>query len=128
MGEAGEHVFSTSIWEPADSLAFPGARDFAKRFQERFGVAPSYHAATAYAAGQIFEAAIATAGSFDRVLVRKALTELDTSSVLGRFAVDQTGMQIKRFEMIVQWQRGRKEIVWPEDLRTAMPLIGGSTP
>ncbi len=128
MGGAGDHVFSTSLWEPAESLAFPGARDFAKRFQERFKVAPSYHAATAYAAGQILEAAVATAGSFDRGQVRKAFTELDTYSVLGRFAVDQTGMQIKRFEMIVQWQEGHKEIVWPEDLRTAMPLIGGATP
>ena len=128
MGDAGEHVFSTSIWEPADSLAFPGARDFARRFKERFEVTPSYHAATAYAAGQILEAAISTAGSFDRDQVRTALTELDTYSVLGRFAVDQTGMQIKRFEMIVQWQHGRKEIVWPEDLRTALPVMGGATP
>jgi branched-chain amino acid transport system substrate-binding protein len=56
--------------------------------------------------------------------MRSALFDLDTYSVIGRFAVDHTGMQVKRLEMILQWQDGRKEIVWPEEVRSAEPVFG----
>ncbi len=36
-------------------------------------------------------------------------------------------MQVKRLDMLIQWQRGRKEIVWPEEMRTR-PAIFGNTP
>jgi branched-chain amino acid transport system substrate-binding protein len=124
LGELANGTFCTSIWEPTESRAFPGASAFAETFRHRFGVEPSYHAATAYAAGQILEAAAIEAKSLDRDAIRDALYGLDTYSVLGRFAVDHTGMQVKRIEMIIQWQRGRKEIVWPDEIRTSAPLIG----
>ncbi len=79
----------------------------------------SYHAATAYAAGEILEAAARTAGiAGAQGHTRTRSCQLDNYSVLGRFAVDRTGMQVKRLDMLIQWQRGRKEIVWPEEMRT----------
>ena len=42
-------------------------------------------------------------------------------TLIGRYGVDRTGMQIRQFPVIVQWQGGRKEIVWPEELKTADP-------
>lgn len=125
-GSDDDRTFSTSIWEPNDS--FPNSRYFAATFNERFGLDASYHAATAYAAGEILEAAITAAGSVERSKVRQALFGLDTYSVLGRFAVDRTGMQVKRLEMIIQWQNARKAIVWPEELRTASPMLGRVSP
>jgi branched-chain amino acid transport system substrate-binding protein len=46
--------------------------------------------------------------------------------VLGRFTVDRAGMQTKRLDMIIQWQNGKKEIVWPDEIRTAEPIFGRS--
>ncbi len=60
--------------------------------------------------------------------MRDALFGLDDYSVIGRFAVDHTGMQVKRLEMIIQWQRGRKEIVWPGAVRSARPVFGKAQP
>jgi branched-chain amino acid transport system substrate-binding protein len=120
-GKLAERTFTTSIWEPNDSLSFPRSREFAANFLRRWRVEPSYHAATAYAAGQILENAIAAAGSADRAAVTRALFALDTYTVLGRFAVDRTGVQSKRIDMIVQWQGNRKQIVWPPEIRTAEP-------
>jgi branched-chain amino acid transport system substrate-binding protein len=114
VGDLAEGTFSTSLWEPLN--------------RDRYGVEPSYQAATAYAAGQILEAAIASAGSLDRDKIREALYQLDTNSILGRFAVDRSGVQIKRFEMIIQWQKGRKEIVWPPELHTADAIFLGAAP
>ncbi len=128
MGDNAEGAFTTSHWEPHESITYPRSRDFTSAFRQRYGVDPSYHAATAFAAGQIMEAALAQALNLDREAVRGALFDLDTYSVIGRFAVDHTGMQVKRLDVILQWRNGRKEIVWPEEVRSAEPVFGKSPP
>jgi branched-chain amino acid transport system substrate-binding protein len=127
-GDLADDAFSTSMWEPVESVAYPQSRDFADAFRSRYGMDPSYHAATAYASGQILEAGIRIAGTVEPSAVRDAISSLDTYTVLGRFAVDRAGVQVKRFEMIVQWQHGRKEIVWPAEVRTALPAFGTPRP
>jgi branched-chain amino acid transport system substrate-binding protein len=32
-------------------------------------------------------------------------------------------MQVKHFALTIQWQNGKKEIVWPEEVRTAQPIF-----
>lgn len=125
-GDPEDRTFATSIWEPNDS--FPRSREFAAGFKRRYGEEASYHAATAYAAGEILEAAARAAGTLEHGALREALFSLDTYSVLGRFAVDRTGMQVKRLDMLIQWQDGRKEIVWPEEMRTRPAIFGGTPP
>lgn len=124
--DAGNSTFATSIWEPND--VFPRSREFAALFKTRYGIEASYHAATAYAAGEILEAAAGAAASTERNAVRDAIFALDTYTVLGRFAVDRTGIQVKRLDMLIQWQDGRKEIVWPEDVRTRTAIFGPPVP
>jgi branched-chain amino acid transport system substrate-binding protein len=126
FGPAANLTFASSVWEPNGSHHFPGSTEFANAFRTRFGVDPSYQAASAYAAGEILEAAIRSARSLDHEALREALVSLDTYTVLGRFAVDRAGMQTKRLDMIVQWQNGRKEIVWPDEIHTAEPVFGGA--
>jgi branched-chain amino acid transport system substrate-binding protein len=124
LGDDAEGAFSTSVWEPREDLRFSMSPQFLQQYIVTYAETPSYHAATAYAAGQILEQAIRKAGSFDRAKVRQALYLVDADSVVGRYAVDRTGMQVKRFPMIVQWQGAKREIVWPPELRTAVPAIG----
>lgn len=127
MGTDADCAFATSIWEPHEAVTYPRSKKFTAAFQRRNkGIAPSYHAATAYAAGQILEAAVNRAQSLDRDLLRTALFELDTYSVIGRYGVDHTGMQVKRLEMIVQWRQGQKEIVWPEEIKSRDAAFGES--
>ena len=115
-----EHSFSTSMWER--KAAFPGSKEFLGAFVKRYEVEPSYHAATAYAAGQIFEAAVESVQSLECGRIRKALFELDYSdTVIGRYAVDRTGRQTKRFPIVIQWQGGTKQIVAPREIVTAKP-------
>ena len=100
-------------------MIFRSIREFIFAFKDRYGQEPTYHAATAYAAGQILEEAIELTGSLEREKIRQALYDLDTSSIIGRYAVDKYGMQIKRFPLTIQWQNGKKEIVWPIEFRNA---------
>jgi len=118
-GKEGEGVFSTSLWEPRAN--YPGAQGFERDFVATFGQTPGYHAGLAYAAGQVLEEAIREARSVDRGKVRSALFQLDTMTIIGRFGVDNTGKQVRQHTFIIQWQDGRKELVWPQEIRTKEP-------
>lgn len=116
-----DYVFSSSLWE--HQTAFPGSKEFHKAFKKTYKEEPSYHAANAYAAGQILEAALKRSGSLDRNRIREILSAMDTMSIIGRYSVDRTGMQIRHFNIVIQWQKGKKEVVWHKDLRTAQPIF-----
>ncbi len=123
LGQKAEFSLATSIWEPHEKLNFPKSREFVTRFSKMHQRTPTYQAATAYAAGQIIETAVHRAGSLRPDKVRQALFDLDTYSIIGRYAVNKCGMQVKRFPLTIQWQGGKKEIVWPKDLRTKELII-----
>ncbi len=59
-----EGVFSASQWEPDNGM--PGSLEFYNSFKKRFKTEPSYHAATAYAAGMLLEEAIKRSGSINK--------------------------------------------------------------
>jgi len=88
----------------------------------KYRIEPSYHAASAYAAGLLIEEAVRRAGSLDRDKIRNILSMMDTITPLGRFRVNKSGLQIKHMNLIIQWQKGKKEIVWPEELATSKPV------
>ena len=123
VGADAEGTFSTSVWEAREDLKLPGAAEFLRDFVKAYGEKPSYQAAQAYAAGQIIARAVQKAGRVDRAAVREALFELDTNVLIGRYVVDHSGVQAKRFPLIIQWQRGKREVVWPPELKTAVPRI-----
>ena len=101
----------------------PGTLEFVQAFQEMYGREPAYFAATAYAAGQIMEKAIAKAKSVNRERINRILFSLDTMSVIGRFGVDRTGKQIKNFTLVTQARNGTIEVVWPQSLKTDEPVF-----
>lgn len=120
LKEDAELTYSSSQWEP--NLPFPGTRAFADQFQKAYGIEPSYHAASAYAAGQILEAAVRKTKSLDRAKLRDALSTLDAITVMGRYGVDPDGRQVRHFASTVQWQKGKKEIVSPPELTTSKAI------
>ena len=114
LGADADLTFASSLWEPA--LDFPQSKEFTATFRARYGMTPTYHAATAFAAGQILAKAIKKANSLKRSNIRKALQDLDTYTIIGRYRVNSTGMQIKLFPLTIQWQDRTKRIVWPEEI------------
>lgn len=125
LRDDAEGVLATSTWEAREELRYPGSAEFLREFVAAYREVPSFIAAQAYAAGQVLERAIVKAGRFDREAVREALSQLDTEVIIGRYAVDHSGLLVKRFPLVIQWQKGRREIVWPAELRTAPPKIAG---
>lgn len=86
------YVFSASQWEHYGGGKTPGCKEFYDAYTHAYNETPSYHAATAYASGQILESAIKKAGSIDKKSIRDMLSSMDTMSIIGRYGVDRTGM------------------------------------
>lgn len=124
LGEYAEGSFSSTQWKYYSKLPYPGSKEFYRDFKQAYKIEPSYHAATAYAAGNILKYAIEHARSFERKKVRDQLASMDLITMLGRYGVDRTGVQIRYFHLITQWQDNKQEVVWPPELSTAKPRIG----
>ena len=120
-GADSELVFATSLWEPRAN--YPGAMQFYRDFIDVYQETPGYHAGLAYAGGQVLEKAMTEVESVDRDKVRRALFNLDTMTIIGRFGVDKTGKQVRQHTFIIQWQNGEKELVWPNQIKTAEPIF-----
>jgi len=123
-GQFAEGVFGPSQWEPIESIPFPGTKEFVADFRRRTGRLPSYHASAAYTACQILEQAVKGTRSLDHRKLRDYIVRLDKITIIGRFKVDDTGRQIGHNPMVIQWQKGRKEIVYPTKMKTADPVFG----
>ncbi len=122
-GTPAEHVFGPSQWEADERVPFPGTRQFIKDYQRYAGRQPSYHAGSAFAACQILERAINDTRSFDHEKISEFIRSLDTVTVIGRFKVDPTGRQVGHNPILIQWQLGKKQIVYPPKMRTAAPIF-----
>ena len=121
VGIDAEYSFGFSPWEP--NARTTGNAEFVKAFRERYKRAPDFHAACGWAAGSIVEAAVARAGSFDQAALRVALSTMESATVLGPYKVDPDGAQIAAQHLIVQILRGRREVVWPDALASAAPVL-----
>ena len=119
VGNIAEGIFGPSQWEPDERIPFPGTKRFIEKFVAFAKKVPSYHAGSAYAASEIFESAITQTKSLDHNKIREYILAMDTVTVIGRFKVDHKGKQIGHNPIMIQWQQGEKEIVYPTKMQTA---------
>jgi len=107
------NVFSVTQWTP-DS-GWPGAADFAKRYEARFGKRPTYHAATAYEAMMIMGDVVQKAGG-DRKKIREALASGSWNGTMGQVKFE-TGNgftnQNDHQMLVVQYQGDKVVTVYP---------------
>jgi len=121
-GKDGEEAAGTSVYEPV--LKTPGNAEFVAAFRAAYGYDPGYYAAFGYVGGTVISAAVAAAGSLDQEKLRTILTTLKLDTVMGRHEVDpKTGTQIGVSGLLVQMLRGKREVIWPEAIRTAAAVI-----
>ena len=133
LGRAAEFVYGPSQWEPelvtlrASGLIpiarhYPGAREFVEAHHRAYpGADLSYQTAAGYAGCQVLTEAVKRAGSLDREKIREAILTLDFNTVFGAFKVDPDGLQIAHKMVTIQWQDGKRVIVWPEELAPGQP-------
>jgi len=71
----------------------------------------------------ILELAIQRTNSFKRNQLRDMFSNMDTMTLIGRYGVNRSGKQSRHFPLIIQWQNGKKKVVWPEQIKIADPIF-----
>lgn len=123
VGSIAEGIFAPSQWEADERIPFPGTKDFIYSFTQLTGKSPSYQACASYSACMILEHAIRQTGEISHSRIRDYIAALDTITIMGRFKVDDTGRQVGHNSFVIQWQNGKKEIVYPKKMSTATAKI-----
>ena len=120
--EVSHGIFSSTQWTPA--VDWPGAKEFAKAYQERYGKQASYHAATAYTAMWVLAHAASQANG-DREKTREALDSGTWETLDGtvKFADYEGYTNQNKHQMLVeQILDGKFITAWPKALQSGKPL------
>lgn len=124
LGDAREGLLGPAQWLPEaapEPEEGPTAAEFAAAYRARTGSEPPYPAAQAFAAGVIALRCLREAGTADDAAVFDAARRLGITTLFGRFRIDDSGRQVGHRVLTVQWQDGRRVVVWPPE-RAAAPL------
>ena len=108
LGANAEGIIGRSAWEP--SIDTPASKAFVAAYQAKYSRTPSYHSASAYAAGQTIEAALRAKG-VDRPAIRDYLASQTIETVLGQYSVNDKGQQAGYRYVATQWQSGVSKVV-----------------
>jgi branched-chain amino acid transport system substrate-binding protein len=137
---AAEGIIGPAHWEigvtfsplttPKGTKYFgPTQDEFLSSFRKMSnGVDPDYHGIEASAAMFSYVLGIEAAQGLDTDKVRAAMGKLRFMSAYGDWGIDpKTGKQVAHKSVLIQWQKGKKEIIWPPEAQTAkicypMPL------
>lgn len=116
VGDAGRDDCPTSPYFGPTAAA---ALDELRRAGEADPAGPlpvDYPMAQAYAAGVVVERCLQAAGAAADAALREAAAKLDFRTFYGRFRIDPaTGRPVGRQMLLVQWQGGRKVVIWPPE-------------
>jgi branched-chain amino acid transport system substrate-binding protein len=121
--DISNYVFSSTQWTP--DAKWPGAGEFGKRYEARFGKQPTYHAAAAYTAMMIMaETAVKAGGNRDKII--EALRAGKWNGIWGdiKFADYENYTNQNKHQMLVeQVQNGRHETVYPPQQAAKKPVF-----
>lgn len=135
LQDKAEGVMGPSHWEYGVTYSKEGAEKkgikwigpsqekFVELFKKAVGkdMVPDYHAAEAGAQVLAYALGVEKVGSLDPAEVRKALGDLTFMSFYGGWDVNDSGLQVGHTMVDVQWQNGKRVIVWPESAQTGKP-------
>jgi branched-chain amino acid transport system substrate-binding protein len=114
LKQNAEYVYGSTQWD--DALPYPGQKEFVGAFTKKFKHEPSYHAAAGYAGCLTYAEAVKRAGTLDADKVRDQLLKMEIRTAFGDYKVDPDGFQIAHKMVMLQWQDGKRVVVWPDDL------------
>lgn len=119
-GKAANFVVSATLWHQV--LPLPGAMEYFNRFKARYNKDTEYHGAEAYAAAYVIKDVLQRAKSFSPEDIKQALSETKLMTVFGPvkfISYDKKTNQNKLTTYVVQWQHGKLQLIWPENLANA---------
>lgn len=120
LGSDAEDISTYTGWERYFNT--PGNKEFVEYYHRLYGKARRIdsHVAYGWVAAKVLEKAANMAGSLDREKIRDAMERLRLRSIMpGEYQVEKGGLQVGHEWVAIQWQKGRKEVVWPPEVATS---------
>ncbi|WP_241835155.1 ABC transporter substrate-binding protein [Pseudofrankia asymbiotica] len=127
LGDGREGLVGPAQWLPEaapEPDEGPAAASFVAAYRARTGFEPPYPAAQAFAAGLVALRCLrasGTAGESGDDALRTAALGLTCTTLFGPFRVDAAGRQLGHQVLTIQWQNGRRAVVWPPERANASP-------
>ena len=129
LGADAEGFIAPSQWEPPAPEAVEQMPDtyfgpdplqvmesLGRASEAAGGLPADYPMAQAYAAGLVAERCVLEAGNLDPAELWQVAGTLEFHTFFGRFKIDPlTGRQVGHSMPLVQWQQGRKVVIWPPE-------------
>ncbi len=125
LGDAANGIFMHASWHPLANFTGELAgedftnEEFQTTFEETFDRPPDEDEAIPFAVCQGMEQAIRGTGSTDNVEIQAWLAsrteEEPVRTILGDFYWDERGLPVNKPFIMVQWQEGELEFVYPTD-------------
>ena len=120
LKQNAEYTYGSTQWD--ESLPYPGQKEFLAAYKAKFkGQEPAYHTAAGYAGCLIYAEAVKKAGTLDADKVRDQLLKMEIKTAFGDYKVEPDGFQIAHKMVMLQWQDGKRIVVWPDDLSNGKP-------
>src|SRR6185503_2777800 len=120
LKQNAEYIYGSTQWD--ESLPYPGQKELLDAYKAKFkGQEPSYHTAAGYAGCLIYAEAVKKAGTLDADKVRDQLLKMEIKTAFGDYKVEPDGFQIAHKMVMLQWQDGKRIVVWPDDLANGKP-------
>lgn len=112
--DAAEYVISATLW--TQQLKYPGAKEYAQKYNAKYKDYPSYHGASAYSAMYVVKDALERAKDYSPEKIRDALKATNMSTAFGPIKFEnKEGYQNQNFmdTLVFQVQKGEFETIWP---------------
>ncbi len=126
LGNRREGLLGPAQWiasaapEPDEG---PDADWFVTRYRALAGSEPPYPAAQAFAAGLLCARCLRDSGRCADTAQLAAASQLVCTTLYGAFRIDPlSGLQSGHQILIVQWQQGKRRVVWPPE-QAERPLL-----
>ena len=120
LRERANGFLSSSQWERGIRIKpdfGPTADLFFNSFKDEYGKEPDYVAAQGFNIGLIVQRCIERTGTLDDEVLRYEANKADFKTFYGDFRIDPiTGRQLGHQNVVIQWQRGEKYTVYPEEI------------
>ncbi|MEN6437345.1 MAG: amino acid ABC transporter substrate-binding protein [Syntrophobacter sp.] len=120
LGPAADQVLGVDYWVPTLTYTGPIVKDsaeYAKKYMEKFGKAPTYQAASGTAGGIVLQMALEAAKSNDPKAVREALLQMNSETFYGKVKFNEQGVDTAAKLNVTQIQDGQPRVVFPVEVR-----------
>ena len=116
VGDAAEGAVYATGWEPEAKLGHNA--EFVAAYQKEYGTIPTYNSANGYARWEILEQLVNETKSLDQTVLRDKLAGGTFETVNGTLKIGQKGYSVPDSTLVVQFQHGKRVIVWPKEQAT----------